>query len=168
MLGSDRGSIPGTNVMAKRREEHEAARSDAPAPSLRHNPFAALRKDGGGPTSSLENAAPMPVVGHEARSRAGAGAPSASKSSGSPAKPAVHASLAVRREKKGRGGKAVTIAEGAGLAGRDLDALARELAKSLGAGARVEDGAIVVQGEQVDRLVAQLEQRGFKGIVRGN
>jgi translation initiation factor 1 (eIF-1/SUI1) len=42
------------------------------------------------------------------------------------------------------------------------------LAKSLGAGARVEDGAIVVQGEQTDRLIAQLEQRGFSGIVRGN
>lgn len=145
--------------MKNRREEPQSA------PSLRHNPFAALKRDGAAPSSSLENAPPAPAP--EAES-AGPSRERSARSGGNPAKPAVHASIVVRREKKGRGGKAVTLAEGPGLAGRDLEALARELAKSLGAGARVEDGAIVVQGEQTDRLVAQLEQRGFGGIVRGN
>ena len=140
--------------MKNRREEPQTA------PSLRHNPFAALKRDGAAPSSSLENAPPAPAPEAEPAGNA--------RSGGKPAKPAVHASIVVRREKKGRGGKAVTLAEGPGLAGHDLEALARELAKSLGAGARVEDGAIVVQGEQTDRLVAQLEQRGFGGIVRGN
>ncbi len=80
----------------------------------------------------------------------------------------MHAGIVVRREKKGRGGKAVTIVEGAGLAGHDLAELARDLAKSLGAGARVEAGAIVVQGEQSERVVAALLKRGLGGIVRGN
>lgn len=133
-----------------------------PAPALRHNPFAALREDGAAPSSSLEHAQPVPEPG--ARNRVGATRPDA----GPVAKPSPHAAIVVRREKKGRGGKAVTLAEGPGLAGRDLEALARDLAKALGAGARVEDGRIVVQGEQADRLVAQLEQRGFGGIVRGN
>lgn len=144
--------------MAARRSTPEPAREPQPGPTLRHNPFAALKGASAG--SSLESAAPSPVHEPEREKRA--------KSGSAQPKPVVHAAIVVRREKKGRGGKAVTLAEGAGLAGRDLDALARELAKSLGAGARVEDGAIVVQGEQTDRLIAQLEQRGFSGIVRGN
>jgi translation initiation factor 1 len=74
----------------------------------------------------------------------------------------------VRRERKGHGGKAVTIAEGAGLAGRDVEALARDVKKALGTGARVEDGALVVQGEQTERLIAWLGKQGFASIVRGN
>lgn len=132
--------------MTNRREEPR------PTPGLRHNPFAALRGDGIVPASSL---AQSPAETNGAGS-SGTGTNSAG------------ASIVVRREKKGRGGKAVTLVEGPGLAGRDLEALARELAKALGAGARVEDGAVVVQGEQVDRLVAWLGQRGFSGIVRGN
>ena len=62
----------------------------------------------------------------------------------------------------------MTIAEGSGLAGQDVSALAREAAKALGTGARVEEGALVVQGEQTDRLVAWLEARGFASVVRGN
>ncbi|MCY2959116.1 MAG: translation initiation factor [Planctomycetota bacterium] len=146
--------------MAARRSQPEPERAPQPGPTLRHNPFAALKGGAVTPSSSLENASPTPVHEPEREKRA--------KTGEKQSKPVVHAAIVVRREKKGRGGKAVTLAEGPGLAGRDLEALARELAKSLGAGARVEDGAIVVQGEQTDRLVAQLEQRGFSGIVRGN
>jgi translation initiation factor 1 (eIF-1/SUI1) len=38
----------------------------------------------------------------------------------------------------------------------------------LGAGVRVESGAIVVQGEQVERVVAWLASRGFGPVVVGN
>jgi translation initiation factor 1 len=76
--------------------------------------------------------------------------------------------VTVRRERKGRGGKAVTLAEGPGLAGRDLETLAREAARALGAGARVEGGALVVQGDQADRLVAWLAAQGFGTVARGN
>lgn len=125
-------------------------REDPPsAPSLRHNPFAALRGPGAAPASSLAST--------PARSEAGA-----------PVTAGGRASIVVRREKKGRGGKAVTIAAGAALAGCDLEDLARAAAKALGTGARVEDGALVVQGEQVERVVALLAARGFTDVVRGN
>jgi translation initiation factor 1 (eIF-1/SUI1) len=120
-----------------------------PAPSLRHNPFAALRGPGAAPSSSLAST--------PSRSDVDALAAAAGR-----------ASVVVRREKKGRGGKAVTIAEGAGLVGRDLNELARAAAKALGTGARVEGGALVVQGEQVERVAAFLASRGLTDVVRGN
>jgi translation initiation factor 1 (eIF-1/SUI1) len=121
---------------------------DVPGATLKHNPFAVLKKDGA-PSSSLVN--------EPARAAAG-DAPSAERKGGS---------VVVRREKKGRGGKAVTVIEGAGLAGRDLEELARACAKSLGAGARVEDGTVVVQGEQEERVVALLVSRGIERVIRG-
>lgn len=74
----------------------------------------------------------------------------------------------VRRERKGHGGKAVTLAEGIRLPAVKLNELARDAAKALGAGARIEDGALVVQGDQADRLVAWLASRGFTSVARGN
>ncbi len=76
--------------------------------------------------------------------------------------------VTVRFERAGRGGKTVTLAEGPGLAGRDLKKLAREAARALGVGARVESGALVLQGDQSERLAAWLATRGFTGVVRGN
>lgn len=76
--------------------------------------------------------------------------------------------VTVRRERAGRGGKTVTLAEGPGLAGRDLEALARAAAKALGLGARAENGALVLQGDQGERLVAWLGTRGFARVERGN
>jgi translation initiation factor 1 len=125
-----------------------ARRSEPPEPRpgrLVHNPFAALRGDGARPTPSIEQPKTATSQSSAERDR-----------------------IVVRREKKGRGGKSVTIVEGAGLAGHDLDKLARDAAKALGAGARVEDGAIVVQGEQTERLVAWLGARRFTSVTKGN
>jgi translation initiation factor 1 len=128
----------------KRRDEPEP-----PGQSLRHNPFAVLKQDGSAPRSSLE---PAPQrVSEPARSE-----------------PGTPNGIVVRREKKGRGGKGVKIAEGAGLARADLAALAREAARALGTGARVEAGTLVVQGEQVERVIALLTSHGLGPIVRGN
>jgi translation initiation factor 1 (eIF-1/SUI1) len=74
----------------------------------------------------------------------------------------------VRREKKGHGGKTVTIAEGEGLTAAVLPALERDAKKALGTGARIEDGALVVQGDLADRLVKWLTERGFGPVTRGN
>ena len=76
--------------------------------------------------------------------------------------------LIVRRERAGRGGKGVTVAEGGGLAAVDLAELAREAAKALGTGARVEDGRLVVQGEMSERLKGWLEGRGLGPVTLGN
>ena len=76
--------------------------------------------------------------------------------------------LVVRRERAGRGGKGVTVAEGGGLAAVDLAELAREAAKALGTGARVEEGRLVVQGEMSERLKGWLEGRGLGPVTLGN
>lgn len=78
--------------------------------------------------------------------------------------PDLAGKVVVRRTRKGRGGKTVTLVQGAG---GDLDVLAKQLRKGLGTGARVEDGEIVVQGDVVDRVVEKLEALGAGRVVRG-
>lgn len=82
--------------------------------------------------------------------------------------PEIHERVTVRRERSGRGGKTVTIAEGPGFAGRRLEPLAREAARALGVGARVEGSTLVLQGDQSERLGAWLAARGFARVERGN
>ena len=76
--------------------------------------------------------------------------------------------LVLRRERKGHGGRTVTRIEGLGLDGAPLDALAREVARAMGCGARSEEGVVIVQGEPGDRLQAWLQARGVQKVVRGN
>lgn len=67
----------------------------------------------------------------------------------------------LRRETKGRGGKAVTIVDGIPLAGAELKALAKKLKQKCGVGGAVKDGNIEIQGDQRDLLQAELEQCGY-------
>ena len=82
--------------------------------------------------------------------------------------PAVAGVPVVRRERKQRGGKTVTVVARLGLGDGELKALAREMAKALGCGARVEGEDVVIQGDQVERAAAWLERRGARRVVRGN
>ena len=76
--------------------------------------------------------------------------------------------IVVRKEGKGRGGKPATLIRGIDLQGAPLQALVKKLKTKLGAGATVEDdGAIAVQGEQIDRVIALLTAEGFKRIIAG-
>ncbi len=111
------------------------------------NPFQALRERLGGSLPRGPSASPPPAA---------------------PAAELTQERVTVRRERAGRGGKTVTLAEGPGLAGRDLEALARAAARALGLGARSEDGALVLQGDQCARLAAWLATRGFTRVERGN
>jgi translation initiation factor 1 len=132
--------------MARRRP---ASGDEPPREGLTHNPFASLRRPSGEPAAREPAPEPAPRVERAAVE-------------GAPGR------VVVRRERKGRGGKAVTLADGPGLAALDLPELARAAARALGVGARVEDGALVVQGEQTERLSAWLAARGLGPIVRGN
>ena len=76
--------------------------------------------------------------------------------------------VVVRQERKGRGGKTVTVVDGAGIrAVDDLAALAKRMRKALGTGARVEGEGIVVQGDQRESAQAWLEKQGAT-VVLGN
>ena len=74
--------------------------------------------------------------------------------------------LVVRRERKGHGGKTVTLISG--LPAPRLDLLARALRKGLGCGATVENGIIVLQGDIPERAQSWLASHGARQIVLGN
>ena len=78
---------------------------------------------------------------------------------------ATQPKLVLRMERKGRGGKTVTLIEQlrADAAGRA--ALAKRVAKALGTGCRVEDEALVVQGDVRDRLRTWLRDQGARKVV---
>jgi translation initiation factor 1 len=84
-----------------------------------------------------------------------------------PPAPALPARAVVRLERKGRGGKEVTVVEKLALAPKVLASWADALKRSLGCGGAVEDGAIVLQGDQRDRARAWLEKKGVRRVVAG-
>ncbi|MCX2981923.1 translation initiation factor Sui1 [Halieaceae bacterium IMCC14734] len=73
----------------------------------------------------------------------------------------------LRRETKGRGGKAVTIIDGVPLAPLELKQLARELKQRCGVGGSVKSDTIEIQGDHRDILKTELEKRGFKVKLAG-
>lgn len=73
----------------------------------------------------------------------------------------------VRMERKGRGGKEATVVEKLDLPRAELARWSDALKRALGCGGGVEDGALVVQGDQRERVVRWLEERGVKKVVRG-
>jgi translation initiation factor 1 len=71
----------------------------------------------------------------------------------------------VRMERSGRGGKEVTVVEHLGLSAVDRDRWLKALKAALGCGGQVEDGALVLQGDQRERLPKLLAARGVKKIT---
>ena len=68
----------------------------------------------------------------------------------------------LRLEKKGRGGKAVTVVYDLVLEPSQLDELARDLKRALGTGGSITDGAVELQGDRRERLREILADRGFR------
>lgn len=65
-------------------------------------------------------------------------------------------------ERKGRGGKEVTIIADTRLSEDQLQALASELKKKLGAGGSCRGGEILIQGDRRKHLSELLRSMGFK------
>ena len=86
-----------------------------------------------------------------------------------PKKPASTgpARAVVRMERKGRGGKEVTVVEQLTLPAKQLDVWLKALKQSLGCGGVVEGPSLVLQGDQRERLPALLEARGVRKITIG-
>src|SRR4051794_22913793 len=83
------------------------------------------------------------------------------------AEPKGPARAVVRMERKGRGGKEVTVVEQLGLRPAELEAWLKALKQALGCGGVVEEGALVVQGDHRARVKAWLEGRGVKRVSVG-
>lgn len=75
--------------------------------------------------------------------------------------------LKVRMEKKGRKGKAATTVRGFVGKEADLKELAKELKKACGTGGSAKDGEIVIQGEAVQKVLDELQKRGYKAKKAG-
>ena len=69
------------------------------------------------------------------------------------------------RVKGGRGGKTCTLITG--LPSPDVERLAVELRRLVGAGGAVRDGAVEVQGDHRDRVQKKLTDLGFRVKLAG-
>lgn len=76
--------------------------------------------------------------------------------------------LVVRRERKGHGGKTATRIEGLVGSTRELEDAVRDVKRALGCGATLDGRDVVVQGDQGERLIAFLTERGARKIVVGS
>lgn len=126
---------------------------------LTHNPFAALKASGGPATD-----APAPHKPIETSD----GSNSVSHQGGMDLRGAA---LVVRHERKGHGGKTVTVIDGsrvaASAAPANWSAFAKELRKALGVGARADGAEVILQGDLVTRVCTLLEERYGATVTRG-
>ncbi len=123
--------------------------TEAPAP-LAQSPFAAL--------SGLRDALP-PAPARPAQAEAKIAPAQAQRG---PAR------AVVRLERKGRGGKEVTVVEQLGLPGRELDQWLKAMKGALGCGGVLEEGALVLQGDHRERARKWLAERGVQKVIAGS
>ena len=71
--------------------------------------------------------------------------------------------VTVRLDRKARGGKSVSVIEGLRMSGKDQENLLKGLKSRLGTGGTARDsGAIEIQGDHRDAIMAVLEKMGFR------
>lgn len=135
--------------MSKRRVDLSGDAGDG----LTHNPFAALLP--GSPQPGAPGPGAHPTAGPEPVEGEREGASALARSD-----------WLVRKERKGRGGKVVTIVSPrAGETEARLAEVARSLGQRLGTGARAKGDHIVVQGELSGRVRDLLEADGARVTV---
>lgn len=81
--------------------------------------------------------------------------------------PAGDGVVRVFLETKGRKGKAVTVVRGLALDAAALDDLARDLKRACGTGGSVKDGAVEIQGDQREKVLRLLRDRGHAAKPAG-
>lgn len=126
---------------------------DRPAPPS--NPLAALR--------ALRDSLPPGPAG-PAETEDGASGPGTESRGSAPGKGGSTV-VRLRLERRGRGGRTVTRLEG--LPAGELEALGRELRRSLGVGASPDGDDLLLQGDLRERAATWLAGRGF-GVHVGN
>lgn len=74
----------------------------------------------------------------------------------------AHQKVIVRLDRKGRGGKSVTVIEGLQIPRKDREALLKELKAGLGTGGTVKDTSLEIQGDHCDALITALTKMGYR------
>jgi translation initiation factor 1 len=74
----------------------------------------------------------------------------------------VKSGTIVRLERKGRGGKSVTVIEGLPIPLAERQRLLKQLKAKLGTGGTVKDGSLEIQGDHCDSVIAELNRIGYK------
>ena len=67
-------------------------------------------------------------------------------------------------ERKGRGGKTVTLVKGLSLATPQLESLCKQLKSQCGVGGKVEGRQIMIQGDQRKKVIVALEKKGYSDV----
>jgi translation initiation factor 1 len=75
--------------------------------------------------------------------------------------------VGIRREKKGRGGKTVTLVHDIQLTPADLKALGKKLKAACGTGGTAKDGVIIIQGDHRETIQEALQKLGYKSRFTG-
>ena len=68
----------------------------------------------------------------------------------------------IRLDRKGRGGKSVTMIEGLRISAKDGEKLLKQLKAKLGTGGTLKDGSLEIQGDHCDAVMAELTRIGYK------
>jgi translation initiation factor 1 len=84
-----------------------------------------------------------------------------------PSLPTGDGIVRIRRETSGRNGKGVTTITGVLLEEGPLKDLGKALKVVCGVGGSVKDGVIEIQGDQREKVKAELEKRGFTVKLAG-
>jgi translation initiation factor 1 len=81
--------------------------------------------------------------------------------------PPEQQTASIQREKKGRGGKTVTVVRGLQLNEEDTKNLSKQLKQACGTGGTVKEGTIEIQGDHRDTIAEKLRQLGYKTKFTG-
>jgi len=73
-----------------------------------------------------------------------------------------HREVIIRLERKGRGGKAVTLVECLMMNKSSKMKFLKQLKVKLGTGGTIKDNSFEFQGDHCDRLTAELKKMGYK------
>jgi translation initiation factor 1 len=75
--------------------------------------------------------------------------------------------IRIQRETKGRNGKGVTVIRGCDMNDEQLKALSKQLKQLCGTGGTVKEGNIEIQGDQRQKLLQYLLDKGFTAKIAG-
>jgi len=82
----------------------------------------------------------------------------------------THASqkrVSVRLERKGRGGKCVTLIDGLQISAKDLEILLKQFKTRLGTGGALKDNTLEIQGDHCDAIMGLLQDMEYKAKRSG-